>query len=47
MNNNKKAELYKELKKTNNEIEKFIIKTEEKIEKEKRVEKDEQDEQEK
>ena len=35
MNNNKKAELYKELKKTNNEIEKFIIKTEEKIEKEK------------
>ena len=43
MNNNKKAELYKELKKTNNEIEKFIIKTEEKIEKEKRVEKDEQE----
>lgn len=44
MNNNKKAELYKELEKTNNEIEKFIIKTEVKLEKEKRVEKDDEKE---
>ena len=41
MNNNKKAELYNELKKTNNEIEKFIIRAEKKLEK--RVAKDEQE----